>query len=147
MSTSLVVWTSEDHSSNLVGDTVAKKKKKDEIPTDEIVVVGFSIYLKHSACCMSVLDMDDVLKEDNSLSISRINVHRQYRGKGHGTRLLRAACEFADKNQYDLHLFVSASDGLDNNQLLAWYKRHGFRSHRSVPHYMKRNYRNANERR
>lgn len=59
-------------------------------------------------------------------TITRINVPENHRGKGNGTRLLEHILEDADKEAVTLWLEVSPSDGLDREQLVAWYRRHGF---------------------
>lgn len=59
-------------------------------------------------------------------TITRINVPHEHRGKGLGTKLLRRILEDADKAFVILALEPSPSDGLNYDQLTAWYSRHGF---------------------
>lgn len=58
--------------------------------------------------------------------ISRINTPMEFRGRGIGSRLLKRVCADADAEGIVLELFVSPSDGLDEDELHAWYSRHGF---------------------
>jgi ribosomal protein S18 acetylase RimI-like enzyme len=60
--------------------------------------------------------------------ITRINVPREHRGQGLGSKMLKEICADADKEGCSLGLDVSPSDGLDYDQLVAWYKRYGFKS-------------------
>lgn len=62
------------------------------------------------------------------LIITRINVPRDYRGQGHARELLRQITADADKTHTTLFLEIMSSDGLNYDQLEAWYKRAGFRS-------------------
>lgn len=66
------------------------------------------------------------IKDADVWCITRINVPKQFRGKGTGTRLLKQILDAADKEGAVLVLTVSSSDGLSNDQLDAWYQRHGF---------------------
>jgi ribosomal protein S18 acetylase RimI-like enzyme len=58
--------------------------------------------------------------------ITRINVPAEFRGKGHGRDLLAQITRDADKEGVTLWLEISPSDGLDGDQLAAWYIRAGF---------------------
>jgi predicted GNAT family N-acyltransferase len=60
--------------------------------------------------------------------ITRINVPQQARGRGHARELLKQILEEADATQTTLWLEISPSDGLNYDELEAWYKRHGFRN-------------------
>lgn len=50
----------------------------------------------------------------------------RYRGQGFGTKILNMILEDADKEGVILILEPVASGGLTNNELVAWYERHGF---------------------
>lgn len=58
--------------------------------------------------------------------ITRINVPEAARGQGHGTALLRAICEDADTKHVELILSPESSGGLTQQELVSWYRRHGF---------------------
>ena len=58
--------------------------------------------------------------------ITRINVMEQYRGQGYGTRILDLILNDADAEGVSLFLEPVPSDGLDMDELTAWYERHGF---------------------
>lgn len=60
--------------------------------------------------------------------ITRINVPAEFRGKGHGTALLKQIIEDADREKIALYLEIQSSDGLSYDELEAWYKRHGFKN-------------------
>lgn len=62
-------------------------------------------------------------------TVTRINVPATYRGNGWGSQLLKAILNDADKEQVKLALEVSPSDGLGYGELVAWYRRYGFKSH------------------
>jgi ribosomal protein S18 acetylase RimI-like enzyme len=68
----------------------------------------------------------DLIQHEGGMMITRINVPKDYRGKGYGRELLRQILVDADQEAITLHLHVSCSDGLTDQQLDAWYKRHGF---------------------
>jgi predicted GNAT family N-acyltransferase len=61
-------------------------------------------------------------------TINRINVPEfgDWRGKGHGSRLLKMICDDADKENQPLYLEPMPSGPLDYDALVAWYKRYGF---------------------
>lgn len=63
--------------------------------------------------------------------ITRINVPREHRGKGHGSALLKRILVDADVEQVTLALEVFPSGPLDYDDLMYWYHRHGFRSTKS----------------
>ena len=50
-----------------------------------------------------------------------------HRGRGIARKLLAEILADADANGVTLWLEISPSDGLDYDQLKAWYKRHGFK--------------------
>ena len=66
-----------------------------------------------------------------NLIITRINVPKEHRGKGVARKLLAKILADADKDRIILHLEVSPSDGLNREQLIAWYSRHGFEDYGS----------------
>ena len=70
----------------------------------------------------------DIIILGDKHTISRINTPMEFRGRGIGSRLLERACADADAEGIVLELFVSPSDGLDEDELHAWYSRHGFAS-------------------
>jgi len=59
-----------------------------------------------------------------------LNVMSKERGQGHGTKLMERICTFADQNRLRLTLsvqrFGDPHGGLDNQQLLDFYKKFGF---------------------
>jgi GNAT superfamily N-acetyltransferase len=74
---------------------------------------------------LAVLDVVDYYSM--GYMITRVNVPQAHRGKGLGSRLLKEACEEADKANIRLYLEIASSDGLTYDQLEAWYRRYGFR--------------------
>lgn len=63
--------------------------------------------------------------------ITRINVPFRFRGVGLASALLKQIIADADEARVDLSIGVNPSDGLDREQLTAWYMRHGFKRHES----------------
>jgi ribosomal protein S18 acetylase RimI-like enzyme len=61
-----------------------------------------------------------------TMTITRINVPVEHRGKGHGSKILRRICNAADRYQVKLTLEVMPSGGLNYEQLVDWYHRYGF---------------------
>lgn len=73
--------------------------------------------------------------------INRINVPQEHRGKGYGTKILQQILDDADKEQVKLVLSVFSSDMrgiMKNDELIAWYMRHGFKMVSYVHHLMER---------
>src|SRR5215204_1801378 len=64
--------------------------------------------------------------KDHVRIITRVNVPVASRGRGIGTQLLKMILNDADAEGIVLVLEISPSDGLDFDQLEAWYRRHGF---------------------
>lgn len=67
------------------------------------------------------------LWDDRTASVS--GVHSRVRGQGHAKEVLRELCEFADDQELDLDLHVSAyglDGGLTNAQLIEFYKKFHF---------------------
>lgn len=83
-------------------------------------------YIRLSPLRIAILDNCDYYNMGRI--ITRINVPRDYRGKGHARELLRQICADADLEQVNLWLEISPSDGLDYAQLEAWYLRHSFKN-------------------
>lgn len=73
----------------------------------------------------AIADVYDDPQSDKFI-ITRINVPKQHRKQGHGTRLLQRILDDADKEGVKLALFCAPSGGLTFRQLVNWYKRHGF---------------------
>ena len=69
--------------------------------------------------------MEDTV--DGGWLMTRINVPLQHRGKGVARRLMAQILADADRERQVIKLWVSASDGLTDKQLTAWYKRLGFK--------------------
>ncbi len=56
----------------------------------------------------------------------RIFVDEEHRAKGYGSEVLCKLTDYLDRKGLDLYAYIHATGSLDNRQLLAWYKRHGF---------------------
>lgn len=82
-------------------------------------------YEKLSPRALAVIDLCDYYGE--GFIITRINVPKEFRNKGVASKLLQRVLDEADKEKINLWLEISASDGLNYDQLEAWYKRHGFK--------------------
>ncbi len=59
--------------------------------------------------------------------ITRINVPRESRRKGLGSKLLREILKDADTEGATLEIHPVSSDGPTRRQLISWYERHNFR--------------------
>ena len=64
---------------------------------------------------------------NKGLIITRINVPKDFRNKGFGSALLKEILEDADKTNTTLFLEISPSDGLNYDELEAWYLRYNFK--------------------
>lgn len=82
-------------------------------------------YEKIGGIALAVLDNCDYY--GSGRIITRINTPAKHRGQGIAGRLLRQIIVDADALGIDLWLEIAPSDGLDYDQLRAWYERHGFR--------------------
>jgi len=103
-------------------------------PSDnEGMPLSYSIVLART-----YLAIADVMQFERGVTLNRINVPKGFRGRGHGSQLLRQVCEAADKHDQPIYLSVSPSDGLDHWQLCLWYMRHGFTPVYDTPGMFKR---------
>lgn len=59
--------------------------------------------------------------------VTRINVPRESRNRGLGTKILTEILSDADMEGVTLEIHPMSSGGLSRAQLITWYKRHGFR--------------------
>ncbi|MFZ3557123.1 GNAT family N-acetyltransferase [Streptomyces sp. BH055] len=77
----------------------------------------------------------DVVDCGDELWVMEIGVRPEHRGRGHAARLLRTLIEEHPRDQIALscgsfspdHVWKGAAAGLADEQLAAWYARHGFR--------------------
>lgn len=63
--------------------------------------------------------------------ITRVEVMKQFRGKGHASRLLGKVIEDADREGVTLHLSVEpdgSEESIDEKGLLQWYDKLGFKA-------------------
>lgn len=84
-----------------------------------------AFYKRLSPSALAVADLCDYYGK--GLVLTRINVPVAFRGQGHARELLAEILAEADTTKTRLWLEIGASDGLDADQLRAWYSRHGFR--------------------
>lgn len=61
-----------------------------------------------------------------TMTITRINVPQEHRGKGYGSTMLQTLCDEADRDGIRLTLEVFPSGALDYYELVAWYERYDF---------------------
>lgn len=64
--------------------------------------------------------------------ITRLNVPVKERGKGAGSKLLAQILADADRTHTTLFLEVVPTGGLNEEQLTAWYKKHGFSNWKGI---------------
>jgi GNAT superfamily N-acetyltransferase len=58
--------------------------------------------------------------------VTGLHVREDYRGKGHGTALMKALCTQADRQMKDLVLSVQPDPEIDFNRLVTFYQRFDF---------------------
>jgi ribosomal protein S18 acetylase RimI-like enzyme len=88
-------------------------------------------YYEGSTQAISIADLLPPGELTRYWTISRINVREPFRGLGHGSRLLDRILRDADSSGTTLALEVHASGTLDDDDLVAWYRRRGFRFDRT----------------
>ena len=76
-------------------------------------------------CQLAILDVT-AESDGKSAFINRVNVPRNFRGQGIATELLKECIAAAAAEGVTLKLWPSPSDGLNFEQLVAWYGQHGF---------------------
>ena len=64
--------------------------------------------------------------------ITRVNVPKEFRGKGVASQLLDECCKDADNEQVILYLEIYPSDGLGYDELEAFYMRRNFKRWRGL---------------
>ena len=69
--------------------------------------------------------------------INRINVPREFRGRGIASTLLKRILADADREGATVGLGISPSDGLSYKELKAWYERYGFRPMAEKPLFVR----------
>lgn len=83
--------------------------------------------LSHADCVRPcIADLSD-LPGCSHTYVNRINVPHELRGRGLGSQLLDQIVEDADQERVSLCLHPVASGGLSRDELIAWYRRRGFR--------------------
>lgn len=63
---------------------------------------------------------------NNCYFIHRINVPKNERGKGYGSKLLKMICDEADKENAILMLQIVSSGEMSDEDLTEWYRKYGF---------------------
>lgn len=97
---------------------------------------GLTWYVKVDSLHITIADC--IYIDANTIELTRINVPTAYRGRGYAKAILKAILEYADKHYLAMILAVTSSDGLNNEELVAWYNRHNFISQQDEPRLMKR---------
>jgi ribosomal protein S18 acetylase RimI-like enzyme len=86
-----------------------------------------SYYKKLDTASLAVLDLTPYQHNGQpGYLLTRINVPVQHRGLGYGTMLLLECLQSADAEGAVIVLEISPSDGLNFEELGAWYTRYGF---------------------
>jgi len=81
-------------------------------------------YIEQIGIIPAIADLTMV--DERTWELNRVNVPQLQRGQGHGSRLLRRVLEEADADDVTIWLYPHSSGPLDNDDLIAWYRRHGF---------------------
>lgn len=67
--------------------------------------------------------------DDNALVLDMVWVDEAERGQGIGTQLVELAIEYAEEEGKTLGLYAEPQDdSTDQERLIAWYRRFGFKS-------------------
>lgn len=74
----------------------------------------------------------DLTRYEKGMLITRINVPDKFRQRGYGTFLLKLLTDEADKNATILYLEVAPSGNMSYQDLVVWYKKHGFKESRGI---------------
>jgi hypothetical protein len=82
-------------------------------------------YRKLSPYKLAISDLCDYYNK--GMLITRINVPKEFRGKGVGSEILKDIIRDSDKDKIVLFLEIQPSDGLNFKQLEDWYIRYGFK--------------------
>jgi ribosomal protein S18 acetylase RimI-like enzyme len=96
------------------------------------------IYVIKLGYQIAIADLSHGFDGTDSWYIHRINVPRQFRGQGYGSKLLKEITFDADNENVELRLDINPSDGLHLNQLRDWYERYEFTGSRSLGYIRKR---------
>lgn len=94
----------------------------EEYAHNKIMPTSFYTHVGNRALC--VLDLVDYYSAGKI--ITRINVPVALRSQGYGSQLLRRCCQAADDSSTPLFLEVASYGAMTNDDLVAWYSRHGF---------------------
>jgi predicted GNAT family N-acyltransferase len=81
-------------------------------------------FIKLSEYSIAIADLCDYYSLGRI--ITRINVPEAARGNGHGRALMQQILNDADQERITLFLEPAATGGLTQDELTAWYQRHGF---------------------
>ena len=101
------------------------------------MVIMQTSYIDKETRSIADLIPDCTILEHNCHLLTRINVPKEHRGKGHATKLLLKILKDADETKTTLALEISPSDGLNFSQLALWYARHNFKpADKSLPGVM-----------
>jgi ribosomal protein S18 acetylase RimI-like enzyme len=68
---------------------------------------------------------------DNMWELWYIAVPKEYQGQGWGRKALESVCKKADGARVSLVIFAEAQSidrGLSQDELVSWYRRHGFKT-------------------
>lgn len=77
----------------------------------------------------AIADVSEIFSEDKyerCCTLNRINVPPEFRGKGHGSRLLQRVLDDADEEDVIVMLGINPYGEMTYDQLRDWYERHGF---------------------
>jgi len=102
----------------------------------------------NSTCEISLCDGENCLARSKISTacgkwiFDHIFVAEEHRAKGYGSEVLNKLTDYLDQNRLDLYAYIHSTGSLDDRQLLAWYKRHGFMESSDGSYPLVRSYRN-----
>lgn len=74
----------------------------------------------------NILASAEIRTAGDTWVFQKISVAEEHRAKGYGSEVLKKLVGYLDRNQIDLYAYIHSSGSLSEQQLAAWYKRHGF---------------------
>ena len=72
------------------------------------------------------LALSEISTVNDKWVFNRIFADEEHRAKGYGSEVLAKLTDYLDQNRITLYAYIYSTGSLNEEQLLAWYERHGF---------------------